>query len=122
MFHWDWEKFWQRSIGVALPCVILSVALDRNLRETLMSLWDNPAPLRLLFFISSAFLCVGLARNSARLRKRAASHPVQTPPDLPHHRRSDSSTTSHSHTEREPNRESAWAHHYSGGGRHVSRP
>lgn len=71
-----WEKFWQRSMALAFPCMIVSLALDPTLRQTLIGLWDDPTALRLLFFSSSALLFVGLARNSSRLRQLAERRPL----------------------------------------------
>ncbi|MBM4122401.1 MAG: hypothetical protein FJ249_07410 [Nitrospira sp.] len=67
----DWEKLWRGSMGVALPVAFVSAAMDRTLITTVTGLWENLTPWRLLFFLSSAFLLAGLARNSSRLRKLA---------------------------------------------------
>jgi len=67
----DWEKLWRGSMGVALPVAYVSAVMDRTLITTVTGLWESLTPWRLLFFLSSAFLLVGLARNSSRLRKLA---------------------------------------------------
>ncbi len=71
-----WDKIWRGSMGVALPVVFISAVMDRTLIETILRLWDDPTPWRLLFFVSSAFLLVGLARNSARLRRLVEDQPA----------------------------------------------
>jgi hypothetical protein len=67
----DREKLWRGSMGVALPVAFVSAIMDRTLITTVTGLWENLTPWRLLFFLSSAFLLAGLARNSSRLRKLA---------------------------------------------------
>lgn len=67
----DWEKLWRGSMGIALPVALVSAVMDRTLITTVTGLWENLTPWRVLFFLSSAFLLVGLARNSTRLRKLA---------------------------------------------------
>lgn len=63
------EKYWQRSLQMALFCAFVSFVADRELIRTAFGMWEDPTPARLVFFLSSAFVLVGLARNSAQLRK-----------------------------------------------------
>jgi hypothetical protein len=58
-------------MGIALPVALVSAVMDHTLIATVTGLWENLTPWRVLFFLSSAFLLVGLARNSTRLRKLA---------------------------------------------------
>ncbi|MEW6543087.1 MAG: hypothetical protein AB1411_05700 [Nitrospirota bacterium] len=69
MVEWNWDKFWRWNMGLVLPVTIGSACLDRQVIETLAGLWEDPTPWRVLFFVSSAFLLIGFARNTARLRK-----------------------------------------------------
>lgn len=77
------DKFWQWGMGLALPVAIGSACADRLVLETLTALWENPTSARLTFLLSSTFLLVGFARNSARLRalveSRAATAPASSP-------------------------------------------
>lgn len=68
MRPWNRDTLWRWGMGLALPVAIASACADRRLLETLASLWDDPTPARLTFLLSSTFLAVGFARNSARLR------------------------------------------------------
>jgi hypothetical protein len=78
----DWEKIWRGSMGVALPVALVSAIMDRTLITTVIGLWENLTAWRWLFFLSSAVLLVGLARNSARLRKLVESQPTEAPLDI----------------------------------------
>lgn len=96
------EKFWQRSLGLALPVALISAIMDRHLLETVFGLWENVPPARLLFFLSSAFLILGLARNSARLRGLTEARSAHAQSDHRHHHRPTSHTSPPHHHEREP--------------------
>jgi hypothetical protein len=76
MGPWNMDKWWRWGMGLALPVAIGSACLDRPLIDTVMALWDDPTPARLTFFLSSTFLLVGFARNSARLRTLVESRPA----------------------------------------------
>ncbi len=113
MGRWNQEVFWQRSLGVVFPCVIFSLFMDRELMITLLDLWDKPSPWRLLFFVSLAFLIVGLARNTARLRMLterqmaeadAAARPVE-------HTHAGRALAAHPHPSHDPSRESVRCDH-----------
>ncbi|TAJ08451.1 MAG: hypothetical protein EPO61_10150 [Nitrospirae bacterium] len=84
MGQWNADKFWQWSMGLALPVAIGSACADRLVLETLTALWADLTSARLTFLLSSTFLLVGFARNSARLRalveNRAATVPASSAP------------------------------------------
>lgn len=63
------EQYWRRGLQIALACAVLSFVADRELIRTAFGVWEDPTPARHVFFLSSAFVLVGLARNSAQLRK-----------------------------------------------------
>jgi len=68
MTAWDADKLWQWGMGLALPVTIGSACLDRSIIEAITTLFDERSPARIAFILSSTFLLVGFARNSARLR------------------------------------------------------
>ncbi len=84
MGQWSADKFWQWGMGLALPVAIGSACADRLVLETLTALWADLTSARLTFLLSSTFLLVGFARNSARLRSlvesRAATAPASSGP------------------------------------------
>ena len=73
MGQWSADKFWQWGMGLALPVAIGSACADRLVLETLTALWADLTSARLTFLLSSTFLLVGFARNSARLRSLVES-------------------------------------------------
>lgn len=81
MGSWNMDKGWRWGMGLALPVALGSACLDRPLIDTVMALWDDPTPARLAFFLSSTFLLVGFARNSARLRTLLERQPAPRPAD-----------------------------------------
>lgn len=107
MGRWNQETFWQRSLGVVFPCVMLSMFMDRELMITLLDLWEDPSPWRLLFFGSLAFLIVGLTRNTARLRalteRQAAEAGSASPPV--DHTYAGRALATHLHPDHDPSRE-----------------
>jgi len=105
--RWNQETFWRRSLGVVFPCVMVSMLMDRELTITLLDLWEDPSPWRLLFFGSLAFLIIGLARNTARLRtlteqQTAEAGSASRPVDHTHAGRT---LATHLHPDHEPSRE-----------------
>lgn len=107
MGRWNQETFWLRSLGVVFPCVMFSLFMDRELMITLLDLWNNPSPWRLLFFVSLAFLIVGLARNTARLRmlteqRTAEAGAAARPFEHPHAGRT---LPTHPHPDHDPSQE-----------------
>ncbi|MEW6247383.1 MAG: hypothetical protein AB1555_11850 [Nitrospirota bacterium] len=105
MARWNQETFWQRSLGVVFPCVMVSMLMDRELTITLLDLWEDPSPWRMLFFVSLAFLIVGLARNTARLRtltERQAAEVGSASRPADH---TDRAPATHLHPDHDPSRE-----------------
>lgn len=77
MASWNWDRAWQWGMGCALPLAVGSFCADRLLMETFLGLWEDMAPARWVFLLSSAFLLVGFSRNSARLRSLLESQTAE---------------------------------------------